>query len=116
MATISDELCRPNAAHHSRPQNTAPSLIRSQVASSTAPNRVPPPRCRAIAPSSMSASTKKNTATAPHHSCPIGNSVSAASTEPAVPMIVTMSGVSPIFNAALATGVLSLVYAARVIR
>ena len=31
-------------------------------------------------------------------------------------MMVTMSGVSPIFNAALATGVLSLAYAARVIR
>ncbi len=64
----------------------------------------------------MSASTKKNTATAPHHSTPIGNRISAASTEPAVPMMVTMSGVSPIVSAALATGVLILVYAARVIK
>ena len=68
MATTSDELCRPKATHHSSPQKIAPSLIRSQVASRTAPNRVPPPRSRAIAPSSMSASTKTNTATAPHHS------------------------------------------------
>ena len=41
---------------------------------------------------------------------------SAASTEPAVPMIVTMSGVSPILSAPFATGVLSFAYAARVIR
>ena len=39
----------------------------------------------------------------------MGNRVSAASTEPAVPMIVTVSGVSPIFNAPLATGVDSFV-------
>ena len=57
----------------------------------------------------MSASTKKKTATAPHHNCPIGKRVRAASTEPAVPMIVTVSGVNPARNAALATGVLSLV-------
>ena len=97
-------LSSPNAAHHSSPQNTAPSPIRSQVASSTAPNRVPPPRSRAIAPSSMSASTKNDTANAPHHSWPIGNSVSAASTEPAVPRMVMLSGVKPARSAAFATG------------
>jgi len=46
----------------------------------------------------------------------IGNRVSAASTDPAVPMIVTMSGVNPARRATLATGVESFTYAARVIR
>ena len=98
----------PNAAHHARPQKIAPSPIRSQVASSTAPNRVPPPRSRAIAPSSMSASTKNETATEPHHSCPIGNSVSAAITAPAVPRMVMLSGVKPARSAAFAIGLDSL--------
>jgi hypothetical protein len=78
------------------------------VASNTAPNRVPPPRSRAIAPSSMSASTKNETATAPHHNWPIGNSVDAAITVPAVPRMVMLSGVRPARSAALATGRLSL--------
>ena len=56
----------------------------------------------------MSASTKTNTANAPHHSCPIGNSVSAAMTVPAVPMMVMPSGVRPMRSEALATGRLSL--------
>ena len=116
VATTSSGLSRPNAAHHSSPQNTAPSLIRSQVASSTAPNRVPPPRWRAIAPSSMSASTKNPTTRAPANSCPIGNRVSAPSTVPAVPRIVTLSGVRPSRNAPLARGRANFAYAARVIR
>jgi len=107
VATISDASCSPRAAHHSRPAKIAPSAIRSQVASRTAPKRVPPPRSRAIAPSSMSARTKTNTANAPHHSWPMGKSVSAAMTEPAVPMIVTLSGVRPIASAPFANGRLS---------
>jgi hypothetical protein len=109
VATASDALCTPKAAHHSSPQKIAPSPIRSQVASSTPPKRVPKPRSRAMAPSSMSARQKTNTANAPHQSCPIGNSVSAAMTVPAVPMMVMLSGVSPVQSAALATGLLSLV-------
>ena len=116
VATTSSAFSRPNAANQSNPQNTAPSLIRSHVASRTAPNRVPPPRSRAMAPSSMSASTKTNTASEPQNNCPIGKRVSAASTEPAVPRMVTLSGVSPRRSAPLATGRDSFAYAARVIR
>ena len=53
----------------------------------------------------MSASTKTQTANAPHHSWPIGNSVSAAITVPAVPRMVMLSGVKPARSAAFATGV-----------
>lgn len=109
VATTSAGLSMPNAAHHSRPAKIAPSAIRSHAASSTAPNRVPPPRSRAMVPSSMSASTNTATAKAPHHSCPIGNSVNDASTVPAVPRIVMLSGVKPTRRAALATGRDSLV-------
>jgi hypothetical protein len=72
VATASDELWMPNAAHHSSPQNTAPSASRSHVASSTPPKRVPYPRSLAIAPSSMSARTKNATAKEPHHNWPCG--------------------------------------------
>ena len=116
VATASDVLWIPKVAHHSRPQKTAPSATRSHVASRTPPNAVLNPRSRAIAPSSMSARTKTKTANAPHHSCPIGNSVSAAITVPAVPMIVMLSGVNPMRSDALATGRLSLAYAALVKR
>ena len=74
--------CSPNAAHHSRPQNTAPSLMRSQVASSTAPKLLPPPLSRAIAPSIMSNMTKNAITSVPRNSRPVGNSVNAASTPP----------------------------------
>ena len=100
MPTASDALCSPNTAHHNKLQNTALSLIRSQVASSTALNLVPPPRCRAIAPSSMSGEHEE-----PDHQ-PAGEQISGgkqdqrASTEPAVPMIVTVSGVNPTRSAA----------------
>ena len=113
VATTSGLSCRPNAIHHSSPQNTAPSLIRSQVASSTAPKRVPPPRSRAIAPSSMSNSTKNDTTQPPANSLPIGNSVSAPATEPVVPRIVTASGVRPSRRQARATGPVSRANAAR---
>src|SRR5271166_6434125 len=93
-----------NAIHHSSPQNTAPSLMRSHVASSTAPNRVPPPRCRAIAPSSMSNSVKNQTTHPPRKSLPIGNSVSDPATDAMVPMTVATSGVRPTRSAARATG------------
>ncbi len=46
----------------------------------------------------------------------MGYSVSAAMTAPAVPMIVMLSGVKPARSAALATGVETFAYAARVIR
>jgi hypothetical protein len=104
VATTSDRLSMPNAAHHSRPAKIAPSAIRSHVASSTAPKRRPPPRSRAIAPSSMSASTNTETAKAPQNNSPIGNRVSAARTLPAVPRIVMLSGVKPSRSAPLATG------------
>ena len=52
----------------------------------------------------MSASTKIQTLNAPHHSCPIGKSVSALSTVPAVPRMVMLSGVKPARSAAFATG------------
>ena len=47
---------------------------------------------------------EEQTATAPHHSCPIGNNVSAPSTVPAVPRMVMLSGVKPARSAAFATG------------
>ena len=52
----------------------------------------------------MSASTKTKTANDPHHSWPIGYSVRAAITAPAVPMIVMLSGVKPARSAPFATG------------
>src|SRR5246500_5673592 len=104
VATTSDGLCRPNAAHQASPQNTAPSLIRSQVASSTAPNRLPPPLSRAIAPSTKSNITKNQITTGPANNRPVGNSVSAASTAAAVEMIVTLSAVKPARRNARATG------------
>ena len=113
VATTSSLSCMWNAIHHSSPQNTAPSLMRSQVASSTAPNRVPPPRSRAMAPSSMSNTTKNQTTQAPANSLPIGNSVSAPATDAMVPTMVTPSGVRPIRSAALAVGSVSRANAAR---
>src|SRR5271166_5349154 len=107
VATTNDGLCRPNAAHHASPQNTAPSLMRSQVASSTAPNRLPPPLSRAIAPSTKSNRTKKVMTNAPAKSRPVGNSVSAASTAAAVAMMVTLSAVKPACRNARATGVVT---------
>ena len=62
-----------------------------------------------MAPSSMSASVKNQMARNAHHNFPIGNSVNAAITVPAVPMMVTASGVSPAFSATRANGALSLV-------
>ena len=107
VATTSDGLCRPKVAHHASPQNTAPSLMRSQVASSTAPNRVPPPLSRAIAPSTVSNSTKSVITNVPANSRPLGNSVNAASTAAAVAMIVTLSAVKPARRNARATGVVT---------
>ena len=107
VATTSGGLCRPNAAHHASPQNTAPSLMRSQVASSTAPNRVPPPLSRAIAPSTMSNITKNQITNVPANSRPVGNSVNAASTAAAVAMMVTPSAVKPARRNARATGVVT---------
>ena len=48
----------------------AASAIRSQVESSTAPKTEPPPRARAIAPSTRSSSTEMVTTKAPQNSCP----------------------------------------------
>src|SRR5580693_5864292 len=107
VATTNDGLCRPNAAHHASPQNTAPSLMRSQVASNTAPNRLPPPLSRAIAPSTKSNRTKKVMTNVPANSRPVGNSVSAASTAAAVAMMVTLSAVKPACRNARATGVVT---------
>src|SRR6202021_1612217 len=99
--------------HHSSPQNTAPSLMRSQEASSVAPKRVPPPLSRAIAPSSMSKSAKNQTTHPPANSLPIGKRVNAPATEAIVPRMVTLSGVKPTRRAALASGLLSRANAAR---
>src|SRR3984893_10800576 len=107
VATTSDGLCRPNAAHQASPQNTEPSLIRSQVASNTAPNRVPPPLSRAIAPSTRSNITKNQITNVPANNRPVGNSVNAASTAAAVAMIVTLSAVRPARRNARATGVVT---------
>src|ERR1700753_996590 len=87
--------------------------MRSQVASSTAPNLVPPPRSRAIAPSSMSKTTKNQTTQAPAKSLPIGNRVSAPATDATVPTMVMPSGVRPIRSAARAVGSVSRANAAR---
>ncbi|CFR85994.1 Uncharacterised protein [Mycobacterium tuberculosis] len=87
--------------------------MRSQVASSTAPKRVPPPRSRAIAPSSMSNNTKNHTTHAPANSLPIGNSVSAPATDAVVPRMVTTSGVRPTRSSPLAIGVVIRANAAR---
>src|SRR5277367_1468189 len=107
VATTNDGLPRPNPAHHASPQNTAPSLMRSQVASSTAPNRLPPPLSRAIAPSTKSNRTKNVMTNMPANSRPVGNSVSAASTAAAVAMMVTLSAVKPACRNARATGVVT---------
>src|SRR3984885_286890 len=107
VATTSGRLPRPNAAHQASPQNTAPSLIRAQVASSTAPNLVPPPLSRAIAPSTRSNITKNQITNVPANSWPMGNSVRAASTAAAVAMIVTLSAVKPACRNARATGLVT---------
>ncbi|SKU18070.1 Uncharacterised protein [Mycobacteroides abscessus subsp. abscessus] len=104
VATTKEVDPQPNAAHQTSPANTAPSATRSHVASSTAPNRVPPPRARAIAPSSMSNIANNHTAMPPQKRCPVGKSVSAATTDAAVPKMVTVSGVNPARNSALASG------------
>jgi hypothetical protein len=73
----------------------APSAIRSHVESSTAPNFVPPPLARAIAPSSRSSITKPHTVNVPASRWPAGKSHIAKPTAPAVPMSVIAFGVSP---------------------
>ena len=65
--------CWPLARHHQViAANSAPSAIRSQTESSTAPNGVLYPRARAIAPSIMSNSTKTVASSAPRNSWPRG--------------------------------------------
>src|SRR3954449_11910004 len=73
----------------------AASAARSPTESRTAPKTDPPPRARASAPSSMSSSTKTVTANAPQKRCPVPMPTTADTTAPTVPVIVTMSGVTP---------------------
>ncbi len=69
--------------------------MRSQLASSTAPNGVPLPCARAMAPSSRSNSTNAVTAIVPANSWPLGKNQRVAATEPMVPSTVMEFGVSP---------------------
>ncbi|MCO5556197.1 hypothetical protein L7F22_009742 [Adiantum nelumboides] len=103
----------PVSAHQASPANRAPSTIRSQVESSTAPNGVPCPRARAIAPSIRSVSTNRVTSTAPRASRPVGRNASEQTTAPTVPSTVTVSGLTPRSIRARPTGSVSRLTCAR---
>ena len=66
----------------------APSVMRSQVASSVAPKRVPPPRNRAMVPSIMSKVANSPESTAAHARCPAGMSVTTMTVVSTAPRIV----------------------------
>jgi hypothetical protein len=75
--------------------NSTASAIRSQLASSTVPNRVTRPEVRAIEPSSRSESRNAITTRVPASSWPCGKNHRAAATVPTVPITVIAFGVRP---------------------
>src|SRR5699024_5638049 len=82
----------------------APSVIRSQLASSVAPNFVAPPLKRAIVPSTMSKAAKIPENTAAAKRWPLGIRVTVIAIVTKVPMSVTELGVRPTLRNPRATG------------
>ena len=89
------------------PEKTAASPTRSRVESRNAPHGPEDPFTRASSPSSMSNMAKPQHTSVPANRWPMGNSHSAPTATPSVPVTVTILGVTGVRASASPSGVSS---------